>query len=261
MFPNPWPAGGNASSQAKVRSTTQRRAITTKPFTPGGRLTISTVGPLNAFQRVPHPIARIPAIGEDVGQRRVAVAGLLDHIRPAVAILNVGWVRGQRQHVPIGVGHDMPFAALDFLACVISPRPAALAGLDRLAVDNPGGGLWVAPVQDAHRADQHFVDHIEQPVVAQPVEMALHGRERREASCSAHWHRSRAMYWIASQTARMSVRRGRLTFVFAARKGSISIHSSSVQSLGIATPVGHSRGEWFRSKALISSGCSNPEES
>jgi len=32
-------------SQAKVLSTTQRRAMTTKPVTPGGRLTISMVGP------------------------------------------------------------------------------------------------------------------------------------------------------------------------------------------------------------------------
>ena len=33
-------------SHAKVRSTTQRRVMTTKPVTPAGRLTISIVGPL-----------------------------------------------------------------------------------------------------------------------------------------------------------------------------------------------------------------------
>ena len=32
-------------SQAKVRSTTHRRAMTTKPVTSGGRFTISIVGP------------------------------------------------------------------------------------------------------------------------------------------------------------------------------------------------------------------------
>src|SRR5690554_4070011 len=37
---------------SKVRSTTHLRAMTTKPFTPSGRLTISMVGPLMSCRAV-----------------------------------------------------------------------------------------------------------------------------------------------------------------------------------------------------------------
>ena len=40
------------------------------------------------------------------------------------------------QEPPIGIGQDVPLAALDLLALVIAPRPAGFRGLDALAVDH-----------------------------------------------------------------------------------------------------------------------------
>ncbi len=47
----------------------------------------------------------------------------------------------------------------------------------------------------------------------------------------AHWQPVAAMYWIASQTARISVRRGRPTFEAGGMYGATRAHSSSVVSL------------------------------
>jgi hypothetical protein len=49
-------------------------------------------------------------------------------------------------------------------------------------------------------------------------------------SCD-HWQPVAAIYWIAFQTDRIFVRRGRPTFDRAGMKGFISNHSASVQSL------------------------------
>ena len=57
--------------------------------------------------------------------------------RCAVAILNVGGMDHGMNEIALGVGHDVPLATLDLLACIIAPWPAALGGLDALAVDGP----------------------------------------------------------------------------------------------------------------------------
>ncbi len=39
--------------------------------------------------------------------------------------------------IAIGVGHDVPLAALDLLARIVAPWSAALGGFDALAVASP----------------------------------------------------------------------------------------------------------------------------
>jgi len=62
----------------------------------------------------------------------------------------------------------------------------------------------------------------------------------------AHWHPVEAMYWIASQTVRRSVLRGRPTFETGGMKDATNAHSASVRACGTlhnVGPVGHSRAE------------------
>lgn len=125
-------------SQAKVRSTIQRRAMTTNPVAPGGRLTISISGPWVAASASFSLVAGIAAVDEYKRQGGKALAGLCDDAWRAVSILNVGAVCHQAEQVAVGVGHDVALAALGFLARVVAARSAALGGLHRLAVDYPG---------------------------------------------------------------------------------------------------------------------------
>src|SRR5438874_13293528 len=106
-------------SQAKVRSTTHHRLTTTKPLASSARLRISSdQSPilLSASQLV----AGVAAVGEDVAQPRVEVADLLEHEDRAIAVLHVGLVHHQPDHVARCVGHDVMLAALDFLARVVA---------------------------------------------------------------------------------------------------------------------------------------------
>ena len=58
-------------------------------------------------------VAGIAAIGEDVTQPRTEVSDCPQHLRRAVAVLNVGRMHQQTPQVAEGVGDDVPFAALD----------------------------------------------------------------------------------------------------------------------------------------------------
>ncbi len=51
-----------------------------------------------------------------------------------------GGVHLTLQHIAQRIGSNMTLAALDLFARVKAARAAALAGLDRLAVDNASGG-------------------------------------------------------------------------------------------------------------------------
>ena len=62
----------------------------------------------------------------------------------AVAILNIGRMDLGADQQTARIGDDMAFAAPDLLGRVITTRPAALGGLDRLTVDDPGGRARLA---------------------------------------------------------------------------------------------------------------------
>jgi hypothetical protein len=96
-------------------------------------------------QGVAQLVAGIAAIGEDVAQPRAQGPDRGQQIDGAVAVLDVGAVDPQAHQVSLRVGDDVAFAAVDFLAGVISPRPAALSSLHRLTVDHPRRGDRLAP--------------------------------------------------------------------------------------------------------------------
>ena len=65
------------------------------------------------------------------------------HERRAVAELDIGGMDHGVNQIAFGVGQDVALAALDLVACIIAAMPAALGGLNALAVDHPGG--WARP--------------------------------------------------------------------------------------------------------------------
>ena len=152
-------------SQAKVRSTTQRRGRTLKPVTSSLRLTISSVHwpifstpgqdlearhvvaslddlqrPLaDLFQRLAEFRSGVVAIGEDVAQPGEGPSDRGEQRRRTVAVLDMGGVNHASDEPPAGVGEDMALAPLNQLAGVEPARAAAFRGFHRLAVDHTGG--------------------------------------------------------------------------------------------------------------------------
>ena len=85
-------------SQAKVRSTTQRRGRTTKPGARSDRLTISIVQWPSCAERVAQLLAGIAAIGEDVAQpgERAADRGQ-QRTAPSRSWMSARWTSGGDQ--------------------------------------------------------------------------------------------------------------------------------------------------------------------
>lgn len=82
------------------------------------------IGPLDDFdgpftyapQCLTQLLAGIAAIGKEMAQPGEAVHDLGEQQRRAVTILDVGSVDKRMDQIALGVGQDMPFAALDLLA-------------------------------------------------------------------------------------------------------------------------------------------------
>lgn len=120
-------------SQAKVRSTTQRRGRTSNPFALSDRLTISSTKRPDLLELALQFWTRIAAVGENVAQPRPTLQDRLQNGRRAVAILDAGTVDDEADHQPGGVGNDVALAAIDLLARVKPPDSAAFRRLHRLA--------------------------------------------------------------------------------------------------------------------------------
>ncbi len=74
----------------------------------------------------------------------------------------------------------MTLAALDLLGGIVTPWPAALGGLDRLAVDDPGRRARFAAGNPARLQQQLKIDLLEQTAVAPAIKIPLHRGERRK---------------------------------------------------------------------------------
>jgi len=79
-----------------------------------------------------------------MAQPREAITDDFEDIDGPVAILNVGSVDEDEHQKAAGVSNDMPFAALDLLARVITANSATFSGFDRLAVDDTATGRGLA---------------------------------------------------------------------------------------------------------------------
>src|SRR5690606_17758514 len=100
----------------------------------------------------------------------------------AVAVLDAGGVREQDQRPAVGVDEGVALAALDPLAGIIAARPSALAGLDRLAVDDRGRGRGFPAAALAVQHQQPVVDLLEHALVAEATEPPENRASRRKVA-------------------------------------------------------------------------------
>ncbi len=107
-----------------------------KPF--GG------IRPLDDFQR-PLPeigqsvlqfVSGVAPIREQMAQPRIETSNGGDNADGSVAILNIGGMNRQSDHVACGVRNDVPLAALDLFSRVIATRSATFCRFHRLAIDH-----------------------------------------------------------------------------------------------------------------------------
>lgn len=123
-------------SHASVRSTTQRRGSTSKPFAASGLLMVSMVHLPQLRSASLKLICGIAAISEHVAQPGEALDDCGEHQRCAIAVLDVGGVDYGVNEIAVGGGEDVALASLDLLACVIAPKSATFRCFHRLAVDH-----------------------------------------------------------------------------------------------------------------------------
>src|SRR5713226_6699177 len=105
-------------NQEKVRSTTQRRGRTTKPFMSSLRLTISmrSSGTFATAASTCH--ALLAAIGPDQFEPREAPPYLVEHQPGAVAILDRGRVDDHPHRQSVGIDQGADLAAFHLFASV-----------------------------------------------------------------------------------------------------------------------------------------------
>ena len=97
------------------------------------------------------------------------------------AVMQVGREDLGLEQQALCVDHEVPLAAADLLAAVVAAWPAHLGGLDRLAVDDRGGGLRCAPHHRAHPLAQRGVDRLPQAAQAPLPEVVEDRLPRWEA--------------------------------------------------------------------------------
>ena len=102
---------------------------------------------IRAFDDVDGPVALsveslaqllpgIAAIGEDMPEPWISHTQIRQKIRGTVPVLNVGRVNQGCDEIAVRVRYDVPFAALDLLACVKASRAATFRRFHRPAVDD-----------------------------------------------------------------------------------------------------------------------------
>ena len=131
-------------------------------------------------QRLAKLVAGIATICKDVPQPRVTADDLGQDERCTITVLDIGGMDHGMNEIAIGVGHDVPLAALDLLACIVAPGPAALGGFDALAGDHPGAGRGLASHRFPPDQQQGVIEREPQTIVAPQVEPASHRRDRRK---------------------------------------------------------------------------------
>ena len=82
--------------------------------------------------------AVVDAVSEEVAQPRKQLMDGLDDKRGPIPILDVGGVHLGTDQQTGSIGHNVTLTTFDLLGRIVTPWPAALGGLDRLTVDDPG---------------------------------------------------------------------------------------------------------------------------
>ena len=103
-----------------------------------------TLGPLNNLdgprttvgERLEKLFTAVDPVGKDVAQLGKLHSYLLQQRHRAMAVLDVGRMNMNPEKQAIGIGHNVPLAAVNALSRVIAARPARLRGRRTLAVDH-----------------------------------------------------------------------------------------------------------------------------
>jgi hypothetical protein len=72
-----------------------------------------------------------------------------------------------------GIGHNVTLTAFDLLGRIVTTRPAALGGLDRLTVDDPRRWAWFTARRFARLYQQLEIDVLKQAIISPIVEITL----------------------------------------------------------------------------------------
>lgn len=166
-------------SQAKVRSTTQRRGMTSKPCAVSERLTICIV----LHRRGADPVQRATrlrpgrtAIRKDVAQPRTGLADGFPHGWGAVTVLNISRMDDVSEQQATRVNDGMALASETLLAGVIAANAPAFSGFDRLTVDHARSRLSLSAFEFTGRHREMKSDCLPEPIVAPVIDVTLHRR-------------------------------------------------------------------------------------
>jgi hypothetical protein len=154
--------------------------------------------------------AAVAAVGKDVTEPGIEIAGGSQDQRRAVAIVDVRLMNHRRDRQAESISEQVALAPRDLLAGVIPTRTAGLSRLDGLAVEDPGTGASIALARFAEPHQQTVADCLPQPIAPPTVEEPLHRREWRKLLGQLTPLAARRQHVIiALTTSRSSVVRGR----------------------------------------------------
>ncbi len=122
----------------------------------------------------------IDPVGKDMAQAGKLHSHLLQQWYRAMAVLDVGRVNMNPEKQAIGIGHNVPFAAVDTLSRVIAARPARWRGRCTLAVDHGGCRPWRASQLFSCPPDKNADDPLPPTRVSPCVKITLYRRIGRE---------------------------------------------------------------------------------
>src|SRR5271166_2368131 len=162
-----------------------------RPFdhpTPRQQLpTFDQLVPLDDFQHpttiLPQPgdqLPRITSIGPD--QSHTGAFGLrtCEYQLGPVTVLDVCRMDHDAQQQAHRIDQQMPFCALNLLACVITAEAAGATPFDRLAVDDGRSRFVLLALLPSHLLAQHIQDSFPNPGAAPGVEVVTDRAFRRE---------------------------------------------------------------------------------
>jgi len=99
----------------------------------------------------------------------------------AVPVLNIGGQNHYHEKQADRVDQDMPLAAVDFLAGIVTPLVARLGAFDTLTVDDGRAGMAISSFHLARLFPQASVNGDPQTIVLPGSEVMINGAPRRKA--------------------------------------------------------------------------------
>lgn len=163
--------------------------------------------------------------------------------RCSVPILDVGGVDQGVNQIAFGIGQDMPLAALDLLARVIAPRPAAFRGFDALAVDHVRTERRLATIRLARTHEQIRVEALPRPVLALQVDRPAESTAVASPTAGLHAAGRRS----PRQSAASAICVGSRQMTVGERTAPAPPIPRRSNCLAKPAPRGHHAREWYRS--------------